>query len=77
MDYGRRDENNVPAAFVTEELVLSIQSLCWAEVLKTAGEWTILFNVQAQVKKCFISISHSFTSQTPCFISQYSLQEQN
>jgi len=28
MDYGRRDENNVPAAFVTEELVLSIQSLC-------------------------------------------------
>jgi hypothetical protein len=23
-----RDENNVPAAFVTEELVLCIQSLC-------------------------------------------------
>ena len=33
----RGDGNNSPATFVTEELILSIQSLCRAEVLKTAG----------------------------------------
>ena len=32
----RGDGKNSPATFVTEELILSIQSLCRAEVLKTA-----------------------------------------
>lgn len=63
----------IPAALVTKKFVFSIQCLCWTEVFQTTCNWTVLFNIKAQVKKYFIPSCHSFTTQAPSFVGEYSL----
>lgn len=63
----------IPAAFVTKEFVLGIQSLCCTKIFKATSDRTILFNIKTEVEKGFISCCNSFTPQASCFIRQYTL----
>jgi hypothetical protein len=66
-------KKHLPAALVTEKLILCIQRLCGTKILQAACNGTVLFNIKAQVKKRFISCCHSLTLQAPCLVGKYSL----
>ena len=64
---------HLPATFVAEKFVLSIQRFSGAKIFETACDWSILLNIKAQVKKCLVSCRNSFTPQASCLICQNSL----